>query len=307
MTSIIGVVAILLAVYALASSSGIFAERSGTINLSIEGGMIMGALGYVVTTKLFIQSGYEMAGWIAFLGMLTGTLFGLIFTLLLSFTAINLRGNQVVIGTALNIAAPVISLLTIVMITSGQFTAPTNDIQITTNLNTKIESYQIQLIISGIVLFLMFALFLLIRKTRFGLRLRAAGENPKALAATGVSVIRVKHYGMIISGLLAGLAGALVVSTYSKFSSFTNSALGMGFIALSILILGQWRMQFTILGALLFATMFALVDHYSVQLGQNKYLLNIIPYAFTILVLPIISKWSKPPMAVGVPYYNSGR
>lgn len=82
-------------------------------------------------------------------------------------------------------------------------------------------------------------LFVLMRKTKFGLRLRAAGENPHALAATGVSVVKIKHLAMLMSGILAGLAGALVVSSYSKFSSFTNTSLGMGFIAIAILILGQ--------------------------------------------------------------------
>lgn len=308
MTTIIGVIAILLAVYALASGSGIFAERSGTINLSIEGGMIMGALGYVMSTRLLVDlSGYEMSWWIALVGILTSIVFGIIITSFLSFTAINLRGNQVVIGTAINIAAPVISLLTIVIITSGEFAVPTNDIQITTNLNDKIDTYVIQIIIAGIVLFIMLGLFILMRLTPLGLRLRAAGENPHALASTGVSVLKIKHIGMLFSGILAGLAGGIVVSAYSKFSSYTNTTLGMGFIALSILILGQWRMQFTILGSLVFAAMFATVDHFSVELGQNKFLLNLVPYTFTILVLPLISKWSKPPSANGVPYYNTGR
>lgn len=86
---------------------------------------------------------------------------------------------------------------------------------------------------------LMLYLFLLIKKTKFGLRLRASGENPHALAATGVPVLKIKHYSMLIAGALAGFAGALAVSCYSKFSSYANTTLGMGFIAIAILILGQ--------------------------------------------------------------------
>lgn len=307
MTQVIGIIAILLAIYALASGSGLFAERSGTINLSIEGGMIMGALGYVLTTQTFVDKGYELTPWIASLGILAGIVFGVIITSFLSFTAINLRGDQVVIGTAINIAAPVISLIAIVILTSGNFSAPTNSIQITTNLIDSLESWQVQLVIASVVMVLMAGLFILMRKTKFGLRLRASGENPHALAATGVSVVKIKHLAMLISGALAGLAGALAVSSYSKFSSFTNTTLGMGFIAIAILILGQWRMQWTIIGALLFASMFAVIDHYSVQLEEYKYLIDLIPYVFTILVLPLISRWSKPPEADGIPYVNTGR
>lgn len=79
----------------------------------------------------------------------------------------------------------------------------------------------------------------MIRKTTFGLRLRAAGENPHALAAAGVSVFRIRHYAMLLSGALAGLAGGLAIAGFIKFSSFSSEILGMGFIALAILILGQ--------------------------------------------------------------------
>lgn len=307
MTTIIGTIAILLAVYALAAGSGIFAERSGTINLSIEGGMIMGALGYVLTAQTFVDNDYQLTGAIAFLSVLVGMVFGIITTSLLSFTAINLRGDQVVIGTAINIAAPVISLITIVILTKGNFSTPTTSIQITINLIDKLKAYQVQLLIAGLVLVLMVGLFVLMRMTRFGLRLRAAGENPHALASSGVSVLKIKHFAMLISGSLAGLAGALVVSSYSKFSSYTNTTLGMGFIAIAILILGQWRLQWTILGSLIFAAMFAIVDYYAIELDEYKYILALLPYAFTILVLPIISRWSKPPAADGIPYVNSGR
>lgn len=307
MTQVIGIIAILLAVYALASASGLFAERSGTINLAIEGGMIMGALGYVMTTQSFVDNGHELNVWIALLGIVVGIAFSVIITSLLSFTAINLRGDQVVIGTAINIAAPVISLIAIVVLTKGNFSAPTTSLQITSNLNKSIDTWVIQVIIAATIMLFMGGLFVLMRKTKFGLRLRAAGENPHALAATGVSVVKIKHLAMLMSGILAGLAGALVVSSYSKFSSFTNTSLGMGFIAIAILILGQWRMQWTIIGSLVFAAMFAVVDHYSVQLDEYKHILSLIPYVFTILVLPFISRWSKPPAADGIPYVNSGR
>lgn len=89
------------------------------------------------------------------------------------------------------------------------------------------------------VALLMVGLFLLMRKTNFGLRVRAAGENPHALAAAGVSVFKIRHLALIISGALAGLAGAFAVSSFIKFSSYSSNILGMGYIAIAILILGQ--------------------------------------------------------------------
>ncbi len=308
MQDTIGTIAILLAVYALASGSGIFAERSGTINLSIEGGMTFGALGYVVTTHSLTNNGnQQLEIWMVIIGLFVSLIFGLIATSLLSFTAINLKGNQIVIGTAINIMVPIISLISVVAITNGNFTVPMTSLQMTTGLNSSLLSWEIQIIVSVIVLLLMLFLFVLIRMTKFGLRLRAAGENPHALAATGVSVYLIKHLAMVISGFLAGLAGGLVVSAYSKYSSYANTTLGMGFIAIAILILGQWRIQWTILGSLLFALMYSIVDHYAVTLGEFKHLLSLIPYLFTLIVLPFISEYSKPPAAGGVPYINTGR
>ena len=312
MVEIIGTVAVLLAIYALASGSGIFSERSGTINLAIEGGMTGGALGYVLTTYLLTNAGSaepsQLQWWMVVVGILAAIGFGIIITSFLSITAINLRGNQVVIGTAINVMVPVLSLIVVVMLTQGNFTVPMTSLQMTTGLpDGGLEAWKIQLIVAGAVMFFMIGMFILIRKTKFGLRLRAAGENPHALAATGVSVIKIKHQAMLVAGVLAGLAGGIVVSAYSKFSSYANTTLGMGFIAIAVLILGQWRLQWTILGSLLFAGMFATVDHFSVQLAEYKFILALIPYAFTILLLPFVSRNSKAPAADGIPYVNTGR
>ena len=308
MLETIGVIAILLAIYSLASTCGLFSERSGTVNLAIEGGMTFGALGYVIVTYLITEKGdTSLQVWMVLLGVITSIVFGIFITSFLSFTAINLRGNHVVIGTAINIMVPVISLAVVVLLTTGSFNVPMSKLQITTGIKSDLTPWQIQLIILGLVMMIMIYLYILMKKTRFGLRIRASGENPHALAATGVSVLKVKHYSMLIAGALAGFAGALAVSCYSKFSSYTNTSLGMGFIAIAILILGQWRIQWIIIGALVFSAMFAVVDRYSVNLAEYKYIFALIPYTFTILILPIISKYAKPPQAAGVPYYNKGR
>lgn len=137
MLDTIGVIAILLAIYSLASACGLFSERSGTVNLAIEGGMTFGALGYVIVTYLLTQKGtIALQVWMALLAILTSIVFGILITLFLSFTAINLRGNHVVIGTAINIMVPVISLAVVVLLTTGSFNVPMSKLQITTGIDS---------------------------------------------------------------------------------------------------------------------------------------------------------------------------
>ena len=307
--SIIGGIFILLAVYMLASSSGLFAERSGTINLSINGGMIMGAIGYVMTSKLLVDDIGSYQWWFPIIGIFVGLLFSVLITLLLSFAAINLKGNQIIVGTAINVLAPIISLIIIIAISNGQQTLPTTDYQTITNIeqNSWIEAWHIQAFIFVAVAILMMGLFFLMRKTNFGLRLRAAGENPHALAAAGVSVVKIRHLAMIISGALAGLAGGLVVSSFIKFSSYSSTIMGMGFIAIAILILGQWRMQWTILGSLAFSAVYILAYVYGPKLDENQWYVYMVPYVAILITLPLISLKVRAPKAAGIPYENTGR
>ena len=172
-------------------------------------------------------------------GVLVGIIFSILITSFLSVASINFKGDQVIVGTALNVIAPIISLLILIGISNGQQFVPTSDYQIITNFNKDIPAYALQLIIMSVVLVVIGFLFYLIRFTTFGRRMRAAGENPHALAAAGVSVAKIRHIAMLISGALAGAAGALVVSSFIKFSSYSSSVFGMGFLALAILILGK--------------------------------------------------------------------
>ena len=307
LTTIIGGLAILFAVYALAAGSGLFAERSGIINLSINSGMVMGAVGYIMVNKLMFDSVGSLQWYMPVIGVLVGIIFSILITSFLSVASINFKGDQVIVGTALNVIAPIISLLILIGISNGQQFVPTSDYQIITNFNKDIPAYALQLIIMSVVLVVIGFLFYLIRFTTFGRRMRAAGENPHALAAAGVSVAKIRHIAMLISGALAGAAGALVVSSFIKFSSYSSSVFGMGFLALAILILGKWRMQWVLVGAFLFSGIYILAYNYGPTLDDNQWLIYMIPYVAILITLPLISRKSKAPKASGVPYENSGR
>ncbi len=308
-TTILGGIFVLTAVYALAATSGLFAERSGTINLAINGGMIMGAAGYMLLSYMLVQQMGGMRWWIPIVSIANSILFSVAITTLLAIGTINFRGDHIIVGTAINILAPIISTVILVIVSHGQQLIPTLKYSMITTFPTysKITAWEIQMIIFFIVAFIILALYLLMRKTVFGLRLRAAGENPHALAAAGVSVFKIRHLAMLISGTLSGLAGGIVVSGFLKFSAYGSSVYGMGFVALAILILGQWRMPWLILGALAFSVVYILTYSYAQKLVENQWLIYVVPYVTILISLPMLSATSNAPKAAGQPYINTGR
>ncbi|MCK5807251.1 MAG: ABC transporter permease [Mycoplasmataceae bacterium] len=308
-TTILGGLLILFAIYSLAASSGLFAERSGTINLSINGAMIMGAVGYVAASKLLVDSIGHLEWYVPIIALMVSVVLSIMITSLLSFAAINLKGNQVIIGTAINVLAPIISLVILILVSKGQQILPTTDYQMITVfvVDFGIPAWGIQAIIASIVMVIMGLMFYIMKFTTFGLRLRAAGENPHALAAAGVSVVKIKHLAMLLSGVMAGLAGGIAVSSFIKFSSYNSSIFGMGFIALAILILGQWRMHWIILGAFIFSGIYIVANSYAFKLADNRWYLYMIPYVAILITLPLFSMRSAAPKAAGIPYENTGR
>lgn len=312
---ILSTACVLFSIYMIASLSGLFAERSGTINLSINGGMIIGAMSYFLMARGMLYDPnvpeymqLELTIPVLLSSVLIGMIGGMLITSLLSFAAINLKGDQVVVGTAINILAPVISLIAMYAATQeDHLKAPWYRILPVFGSQTDMPTYMIALIIAFIILGIALLAWLLLNKTRFGLRIRAAGENPNALAAAGVSVLTVRHMAMLISGALAGLAGALAAALAPSLSTYYNNVSGMGFIALAILIMGQWRTIWMIIGALAISFLFATMEQYGVTLGNQQFLLKMVPYLGTVAILPLVSKWSKAPKAVGVPYDKAQR
>ena len=332
--------AIPLMIVALA---GVFAERSGIINLALEGIMIFGAfigvlfVNIVQQTDVFVAA-KEADNWIALQGlemlaMLAAAVMGAVFSLLLSFASINLRADQTIGGTALNLMAPALVLF-LVRIIANQNTLrmatgdaaswfmikkTTLGYERTADLgflgNTFIDKVYIATYICIIVFII---LSIILYKTRFGLRLRSCGENPQAADSLGINVYKMRYIGTTISGALAGMGG-FVYSLTTANCTANGDVAGFGFLALAVMIFGNWKPLNIAGGALLFGLFKCIAASYpSIDInGDGVYLLNelglsphfyrLLPYLITLIVLAFTSKKSRAPKAEGIPYDKGQR
>lgn len=295
---------------------GLFTERSGVTNIALDGMMIMGAFSGI----LFInQMQGQMSGQLLLiLAILISTATGMVFSLLHAFASINMKSDQIISGTALNMFAPAFAIFVARMIQSNgvqqiQFTNSfriesipvLGDLPIIGGLffqNAYITTYLglIILIVSVIVLY----------KTKFGLRLRACGEHPHAADSVGINVYKIRYAGVLISGALAGLGGLVfVVPTSTNFNATVS---GYGFLALAVMIFGQWKPLRILFAAFFFGLMKTIASTYSVipflataSIPSDVY--KMIPFIATLIVLAFSSKSSQAPRAVGIPYDKGSR
>ncbi len=325
--------AIPLMVVALA---GIFAERSGVINLALEGIMVMGAFVGALTVYLFQKAGIFTADSgqaLMLLALLISGVMGALFSLLLSFAAVNLKADQTIGGTALNLLAPAIVLFFINIITSQNtlnmymgdaaswFMLKKTDLGFsrTTNLGILGETFLNKFYLTtyiGILLYVV--LSILLYKTKFGLRLRACGENPQAADSLGINVYKMRYIGVTISGALAGIGGFTYALTTANCSS-TGEVAGFGFLALAVMIFGNWKPLNTALAALLFgvckciAATYATLDingdgiYFLKEIGLNANVYRMLPFIITLVVLTFTSGKSRAPKAEGIPYDKGSR
>ncbi len=295
---------------------GMFSERSGVINIALEGIMIMGGF----CSILFINRMQDtLSGQLLLiLAILIAMASGALFSLLHAYASINMKADQTISGTALNLLAPALSIFMARMIqTSGVQQIPfTNtfriskvpllgDIPVLGEMffqNTFLTTYigVLILVISAILLY----------KTKFGLRLRACGEHPQAADSVGVSVYRMRYAGVAISGALAGLGGLIFVVTTS--TQFNAEVAGYGFLALAVLIFGQWKPYRIAGAALFFGFMKTISATYSsipwlINLKISGYAYKMIPYIATLVVLIFSSRKSQAPRAEGIPYDQGAR
>ena len=293
---------------------GMYSERSGVINIALEGVMVMGAFAGI--SFLHVMEGRMSGQGLLILAMLIGGITGGIFSLFHAFASINLKADQTISGTALNMFAGAfavfigrtyngvqqIGFVDSFHIDSVPFLGKIPFIGPMLFQNCYITTY------AGFLIFAVAAI--VISKTRFGLRLRSCGEFPQAADAVGISVYRYRYAGVFISGTLAGLGGVVfVVPTSTEFNA---TVAGYGFLALAVLIFGQWR-SLTILGAsFFFGIMKTLSSVYSGIPGLKSLpipneVYKMIPYIATLLVLAFASKSSNTPRAEGIPYDKGKR
>ncbi|NLW79696.1 MAG: ABC transporter permease [Ruminococcaceae bacterium] len=293
---------------------GMFSERSGVINIALEGTMIMGGF----TGILFIHTFQDaLPGQpILLLGALVAMATGVVVSLAHGYASINMKANQVISGTAINMFAPAFAIFVARMIQNVQQISFVNQFRISSVpvlgdipvlgplffQNTYITTL-LGLLIWGASWFVLY-------KTRFGLRLRACGEHPQAADSVGINVYGMRYAGVMISGALAGLGGLVfIIPTSTQFNATVS---GYGFLALAVLIFGQWRPGRILMAAFFFGLMKAIASSYSgiellrsLPIPSDVY--KMIPYIATLVVLAFTSKRSMAPRAEGIPYDKGGR
>lgn len=304
--------------------AGVFAERSGIINIALDGIMIFGSFAGAFTVYLMQKADAlsDNTQLMYVIAMLVSAAAGAIFSLLLSFSAIKLKADQTIGGTALNMLAPAITLL-IVKIVSMQdrLSMPKALGFIISNpdLTPVLKPFFDKMFISTyivIALFILLSIFLY--KTKYGLRLRACGEHPQAADSVGINVHKMRYAGTTISGALAGLGGYIYIATIASGTS-EGTVAGMGFLALAIMIFGNWKPIGIAFGSLLFGLLKCIGATYASldingdgiyalkDLGLPIYFYNIIPYVVVLIVLAFTSKKSRAPKAEGIPYDKGQR
>ena len=288
---------------------GLYSERSGVTNLCIEGLMLFGVFSAAVTiVKLQPIIGFN-AGIVV--GILVAIVASTILSLLHAFAAINLKANQVISGTAVNMLSTALSLYFAQTLTgSGNITITRGIIRADIPVLSKIpvigplffsSTYWttfLCLAIWGISWFLLY-------KTSFGLRLRACGEHPSAVASAGVHVHRMRYIGVIMSGALSGLGGACILVTYAGEFNSGSGINGLGFLAIAALIFGQWK-PLGILGSTFFFGLCMTIGNVSKVVpafsGVPMGVLGMFPYVATLIALLLSSKKSAAPLASGEPF-----
>lgn len=298
----------------LVALGGMFSERSGVVNIALEGIMIIGAF-----TGIFFISrfGNLFSPTITlFIAIIISALSGLIFSLLHAYASINMSADQVISGTALNIFAPAFAIYITRAIQVVQQISFVNNFRIESVLilgnipiigNLLFKNAYITTYLGFIILALSwFALY----KTRFGLRLRSCGEHPQAADSVGINVYKMRYFGVAISGALAGIGGLVFVIPTS--TNFNATVAGYGFLALAVLIFGQWKPIRILYAAFFFGLMKTLASAYSgipilANLPISNSVYKMIPYITTIIVLAFTSKNSQAPKASGLPYDKSVR
>jgi general nucleoside transport system permease protein len=326
----------------LAAYAGMTSERSGIINLGLEGLMCFGAFAGFLVLRAFtpVYDGTTIRNYSAaclispqiavFLAIIVAAIVGGIFSLLLSFAAIHLKANQTIVGTAINILSTSLIILVAwviqgsgntgistpiwVRITAESFGQPSFVMPTTgvTGLDYAKLFFSKLLfenffLTTPVIILILIAVAYFLFKTKTGLRIRACGENPQAADSVGINVAKMRYLGTTLGGVLAGVAGfALCLAI-----GYNATVIGFGFLALAVMIFGNWKPGRIVIAGIIFA-FFRILSNVSgilptIPLINYEYLYYTIPYVITIIVLIFSSKTSHAPKAEGIPYDKGAR
>ncbi|MBQ5781486.1 MAG: ABC transporter permease [Spirochaetaceae bacterium] len=292
---------------------GMFSERSGVVNIGLEGIMVGGALGGAFV--LFILPTTTPPIVLILVTVLVSALTGMVMSLLLAVAAINFKADQTLVGTAMNMLATA-SATVLVKAYNNSISGGDNVSAIIEYIENrkvfllKVGSLELNVYMFFTVIVLI-ASAIILSRTRFGLRLCSCGEHPQAADSVGINVYKMRYSGVLISGGLGGLGGIIYVSAANSQWNFIYGVAGAGFLALAVMIFGQWNPIRIALAAIIFGFFRAIADAYMgfdvlVQLGSGE-MYKMLPYIISLVVLAFSSKKSRAPKAEGIPYDKGTR
>ncbi len=304
---------IFASVLVLVALGGCFSERSGVINIGLEGIMVMGALGGALMMKFLPKNCPAIL--IVLLVILASLLVGMVYSLLLAVAAINFKADQTLAGTALNLLGTAAAVVIVRAINMAQ--DPNNVSSAISYISAK-KAFIVRIGRFEFNWFMLVALaalivsYIVLYRTKFGLRLRACGEHPQAADSVGINVYKMRYAGVLISGMLGGLGGIVYITAGVSEWKFENGVAGFGFLALAVMIFGQWKPINIGLAALLFGLFRALSNVYTgfdalVALKLPSTVYNMLPYIISLVVLAFTSSKSRAPKAEGIPYDKGQR
>lgn len=296
----------------LVALGGCFSEHSGVINIGLEGIMVFGALGGALVMSSMPAG--TSAFIIIILSILAAMVLGILYSLLLAVAAINFKADQTLVGTAMNLLGTAAATVIVKAInTSANPNNPSSTLQY-------IQAKKAFLLVDGyefnwfmpLALCLLILAYVILYKTRFGLRLMSCGEHPQAAASVGINVYKMRYAGVMISGLLGGLGGLVYITAGVSEWKFENGVAGFGFLALAVMIFGGWKPFRIALAAMLFGFFRALSNVYTgfdllAALNLPSTVYNMLPYIISLVVLIFFSKNSAAPKAEGIPYDQGSR
>ena len=299
---------------AFVALGGMFSERSGVINIGLEGIMVVGGFAGVVVLNALMAN--NVNPFICVLvTILTAILSGMIYSLLLAVVCINFKADQTLTGTALNLIATAFALIFTKKLSGGVSTS----LEYNNNYFVyKINGFEFNIfLLIGIVAIVL--AYVVLYKTKFGLRLRSCGENPGAADSVGISVAKYRYAGVLISGALGELGALAYILPTQSFWNSSNGVSGFGFLALAIMIFGQWKPIRISIISIIFSFFLSLSYVYSglfeamfgkiltASDGVTSELFRMLPFIASLILLAFTSKKSRAPKAEGIPYDKSQR
>ena len=303
---------IFASVLLLVALGGCISEHSGIINLGLEGIMVIGALGGALVMRSLATSSAVVMVLIA---MLAAILAGMLYSCLLGVAAIHFKADQTLIGTAMNLlATAAATVLVKALNTASNPDNHSSEIEYVSarkmfivNINGFEFNWFMLVAIIAVVM-----VYFILYKNRFGLRLMACGEHPQAADSVGINVVKMRWAGVLISGALGGLGGLCYILAGVSIWKFENGVAGFGFLALAVMIFGQWKPTRIAVAALIFGLFRALSNTYTgfdflIRLNLPGNVYNMMPYIVCLLVLAFTSKASRAPKAEGIPYDKGSR